>query len=140
MAVGTIFTVLANVPWGQVIDAAPKVADGATRLWNSVTRRKAENAVEDRIVATEKVESAQVKNPIYALQSQVTSLQTTVAQLKDEMEIASELIKALADQNAALITKIELNRKRVYRHTVALALVAALLLAAVVHLALRGGA
>lgn len=140
MAVGTIFTVLANVPWGQVIDAAPKVADGATRLWNSVTRRKADNSVEDRIVGTAVVVGAQAETATSVLLGQVTSLQTAVDQLKDEMESASELIKALADQNAALIMKIELNRKRVYRHSIALALLAALLLAAAVYLALRGGA
>ena len=140
MAVGTIFTVLANVPWGQVIDAAPKVADGATRLWNSVTRRKADDSAEDRIVGAAVAVGAQAETATSVLQGQVTSLQTAVDQLKDEMESASELIKALADQNAALIMKIELNRKRVYRHSVALALLAALLFAAVVYVALRGGA
>jgi chromosome segregation ATPase len=137
VAVGTIFTVLANVPWGQVIDAAPKVADGATRLWNSVTRRKADDSPGIRIVSTEEAESARGENPISALQGQVASLQSDVAQLKNEMETASELIKALADQNAALVTRIELNRKRVYRQTLAGVLVAALLLAAVVYFALR---
>jgi len=140
VAVGTIFTVLANVPWGQVIDAAPKVADGATRLWNSVTRRKADDSVEDRIVGAAVAVGAQAEDATSVLLGQVTSLQTAVDQLKDEMESASELIKALADQNAALIMKIELNRKRVYRHSVALALLAALLFAAVVYVALRGGA
>ena len=37
MSTGAIITVLANIPWGQVIDNAPKVADGAARLWGAVT-------------------------------------------------------------------------------------------------------
>ena len=39
MAVGTLITVLSNIPWGQVVENAPKVAEGAVKLWNSVTHR-----------------------------------------------------------------------------------------------------
>ena len=137
MALGTIFTVLANVPWGQVIDAAPKVAEGATRLWSSVTRRKADTSAQDRIDATKEAEGTPTGSPIDDLQRQVIELQTDVAELKAEMESASELIKALADQNSALVNRIEINRKRVYRLTIVLAAVAPILLATVIYLTLR---
>ena len=137
MALGTIFTVLANVPWKQVIDAAPKVADGATRLWSSVTRRKADALPQEIIDSAKEAESRPAESPIHELQRQVIDVQTDVAQLKAEMESASELIKALADQNSALVNRIELNRKRVYRHTILLGAVAAVLLATVISLTLR---
>ena len=37
MAAGWV-TVLQMVPWGEVIKNAPKVADGAVKLWNSVSK------------------------------------------------------------------------------------------------------
>ncbi len=37
MSTGAILTVLSNIPWGQVVENAPKVAEGAAKLWNSVT-------------------------------------------------------------------------------------------------------
>ena len=137
MALGTIFTVLANVPWGQVIDAAPKVADGATRLWSSVTRRKADTSAQDRSDASKEAEGTPTGSPIDELQRQFNELQTDVDELKAEMESASELIKALADQNSALVKKIEINRKRLYRHTIVLAAVASFLFATVIYLTLR---
>ena len=137
MALGTIFTVLANVPWGQVIDAAPKVADGATRLWSSVTRRKADTSAQDRIDASKEAEGTPTGSPIDELQRKFNELQTDVDELKAEMESASELIKALADQNSALVKNIEINRKRLYRHTIVLAAVASILFATVIYLTLR---
>jgi hypothetical protein len=40
MAIGWL-AVLQNVPWSEVINNAPKVADGAKKLWNAVTRKPA---------------------------------------------------------------------------------------------------
>jgi len=137
VALGTIFAVLANVPWKQVIDAAPKVADGATRLWSSVTRRKADALPQEIINLAKEAESKPAESPIDELQRQVIHIQADVAQLKAEMESASELIKALADQNSALVNRIELNRKRMYRHTILLGAVVAVLLATVVSITLR---
>ncbi len=37
VAAGSIFTVLANIPWKTVIENAPKVAEGTVKLWNTVS-------------------------------------------------------------------------------------------------------
>ena len=111
MPPGVLFTVLSNIPWGQVIDNAPKVADGATRLWNSVgaLRRKSPPAsAADAPV----VQAAVPQTPAEVLQAKVTALEGDVRQLSEQMQASTELIKALADQNALLVQRIELNRVR----------------------------
>jgi hypothetical protein len=47
-----------------------------------------------------------------ALQAQVTELQVTVAELHQQMCESSALIQSLAEQNAQLVQRVELNRKR----------------------------
>jgi predicted nucleic acid-binding Zn-ribbon protein len=59
---------------------------------------------------------------LHALTAQVLQLQKDLADLREEMQVASGLIKDLADQNSALVQRIELNRRRLRRLTVAGAL------------------
>jgi outer membrane murein-binding lipoprotein Lpp len=131
MAAGTIISVLTRLPWGQVIDAAPKLAEGATKLWNSVARRK---KTEDEGAAAPFQPDQASATPVEAIRAQVDSLQDSVDALKDEMQAATELIKALAEQNAALIQRVELNRVRLVRQTAALAVVSVGLVASVIYL------
>ncbi len=98
-------TVLQNVPWTEVIRNAPKVADGARKLWQAVGKK---TPVEDEaaIVPDAAADAAA------ALQARVGALEAAVADLHGQMIASSELIKALADQNAQLIARIESNRQR----------------------------
>lgn len=118
MATSAILTVLSNIPWGQVLDAAPKVVDGATKLWSSVSRRKGDKA--GKTASAPPMPQDPSLSPVEALQAQVTTLQESVAGLRDEMEAASALIKDLAEQNAVLVQRVELNRVRMGRQTWAL--------------------
>jgi hypothetical protein len=110
MAIGWL-TVLKMVPWGDVIDNAPKVAVGAKKLWDKVGKRPA-------VVATPAPASAPVAGPTDAgatlaqLQAQVEALQLATAELHQQMLDSTELIKVLAEQNTRLIERVELNRKR----------------------------
>jgi hypothetical protein len=96
MAIGWL-TVLKSVPWGDVISSAPKVAEGAKKLWNAVAKKPPSPAMPSS--------GAQDPQAIARLQSQLNELHS-------QMLASSELIKALADQNAQLIKRIELNRVR----------------------------
>lgn len=130
MAAGSILSVLAQVPWGQVIDAAPKVAEGASKLWKSVKRRGQEDeaTVEDileRSAAAEDAAGPAGPDALQALQiltPQVQRLQKDLSDLREEMQAATGLIKDLAEQNTALVQRIELNRRKLQRLTVACAL------------------
>ena len=102
--------VLQNVPWTDVIRNAPKVADGAKKLWNAIGRKavdpentgQMEDAVpspEDQVIAT--------------LQLRISRLETATTELHEQMLASSELIKALAEQNDQLVKRIEKNRIQV---------------------------
>ena len=133
MSTGAILTVLSNIPWGQVVENAPKVADGAAKLWSSVSgfRKKGPPAAFTDAAGTSAPADAEL------LRSRVQSLEEAVKDLSDQMQASSELIKALADQNTQLIQRIELNRVRLVRLGTAAATVAIVLVAAVTYLALR---
>lgn len=109
MAIGWL-TILQNVPWSDVISNAPKVADGAKKLWNATTKRTAGQ----KAPATE-ASSISPAEPqtIAALQTRLATLEATTAELHEQMHASSELITALAEQNAQLIKRLEVNRRRV---------------------------
>ena len=132
MAAGSIISILSNLPWGQVIEAAPKVAEGATKLWNAVARQKKEEEPNP----AENFESPPADD-LQQLHAQVSAMHGAVESLKEEMQAASALIKALAEQNTALVQRVELNRLSLIRRSAALAIVSTGLLASVIYLFVR---
>jgi len=99
-------TVLQAVPWSEVIRNAPKVAEGAKKLWKSVGKKPSEPEVAEpstRIAVSPEQTMAD-------LEVRTEALEMTVADLHEQMFAASELIKELADQNTQLIRRIETNR------------------------------
>ncbi len=109
MALGWL-AVLQSVPWSEVISNAPKVADGARKLWNAVARKSSLPEVSD---SSTQPAVALESQPMAALDARVITLEAAVSDLHGQMLASSELIKALADQNAQLIQRIETNRVRV---------------------------
>jgi len=108
MAIGWL-TVLQSVPWAEVVRNAPKVAVGAKKLWNTVGKKPppGANPSADAPAAFEsEVQSVSV------LALRVLDLETDTADLQAQMVASSELIKALAEQNAQLILRIETLRVR----------------------------
>lgn len=108
MALGWL-TVLKMVPWDDVIKNAPKVADGAKRLWNAVAKKPPiPESLHDKASsgAPEALSLAQ-------LQQQLDSAVTEIAHLHQQMLESSALIQTLAEQNAQLIKRVETNRLRV---------------------------
>lgn len=103
-------TVLKNVPWSDVISNAPKVADGAKKLWNNVGAKREHSVVrEEGLGEPRPGDSAMVS----ALRSEVGALEEEIDELRGQMVASSGLIKDLADQNAQLIARVELMRRRV---------------------------
>ena len=108
MSTGAILTVLSNIPWGQVVENAPKVADGAAKLWASVTSFRKSSSTSQINDST----SGKPLSETEALRLQLKRMEETVHGLEEQMQASSELIKALADQNTQLVARIELNRVR----------------------------
>jgi hypothetical protein len=109
MTIGWL-TVLKMVPWGDVIAHAPKIADGAVKLWSTVAKKTASTV--SPITDTQTAPSSEAQS-IVILQAKLTTAEAQIAELHNQMLASSELIKALAEQNTQLINRVELNRVRV---------------------------
>jgi predicted nucleic acid-binding Zn-ribbon protein len=96
-------TVLKSVPWTEVISTAPKVADGAKKLWKTVARKRA--ADEAPPIAPPDTEA------FSALNARVSALEAAADDLHNQMLASSELIKSLAEQNEQLIARLESQRR-----------------------------
>lgn len=134
MAAGTIISVASNIPWGQVLDAAPKVADAAVKLWGSIKNRNKQDTVEDRI---EHAANDAGLSEVEQLTERVEALEDRVAYLQDQLRSSTEVLKNLAEQNTLLVHRVELNRKRLNRQLVAAGAVALGMMSALVYLLLR---
>lgn len=102
MAIGWM-TILQSVPWSDVIRNAPKVADGAKKLWRKVGGKGGES---------EAAEMATSANADQTPAAQLAALRAQVEALQGQMLASSEVIQALAEQNAQLILRIETHRRR----------------------------
>ena len=97
MAVGWI-SVLKLVPWDDVISNAPKIAMKAKELWDKTSKKTPTDHDQLRTAA---------KTPSPAeLQARLDAAETQLAELRQQMSDSSELIKALANQNAQLVQRI----------------------------------
>ena len=127
MAAGALIAALANIPWGQVVDNAPKLAEGAARLMRAVAGfRKPTETVADSTPSSPPEPSSEIES----LQSDIEVLRDAVAGLQEQMQVSSQLLKELTEQNIQLIQRVELNRMRL--RSVSMVLVGVLLASIVV--------
>ncbi len=134
MAAGTIIAVLSNIPWGQVVENAPKVADGAAKLWNAVTNRKSTNQAPN---AKPKSAASPTLSETEMLKNRLVVMEESVLNLQDQMRVSTELIKALAEQNAQLVQKVQLGSVRLRRLAAITVIGTAMLAATIVYLLLK---
>lgn len=102
--------VLQMVPWGEVIKNAPKVADGAVKLWNSVSKKNTGDSVDSE--STDVILANDV-SALEKLDHRLQEAQASIADLQAQVVQSAEVIKELASQNAQLVAQIEANRKAV---------------------------
>ena len=103
MAIG-LLTLLKTVPWTVVIASAPDVVDGAKKLWKTVGKKKQQVAAP--------VETAPLATTPSEMGVRLQTLEARIGELEGEMVASSELITALANQNAELVKRVEANRIR----------------------------
>ena len=118
--------VLQLVPWSDVIKNAPKAADGAKKLWQSV-RKKPPSSTPD---PTLRHLPGDIQTP---LQTRMAALEQDLADLHTQMLESAALIQTLAEQNTQLVQRAESMRVRLK----ILSVVALLLTVAVVWLAVQ---
>ncbi len=102
-------TVLKSVPWIEVIRNAPQVAEAARRLWLTIRS-------EPRADASALTPAMRPPSPTASehavLRARVDALTGEVKALHEQVVASSELIKQLAEQQAGLVARVELNRRR----------------------------
>lgn len=112
-------TVLKSIPWVEVIRNAPKVVDAARRLWTSVRSGRGASEVATVSPPTPSAGDGTV------LRARLDAIEAELRELNEQGRATADLIKQLAEQNAGLVSRVELNRRR----TVWLALTSGLSLA-----------
>lgn len=108
MALGWL-TVLKSVPWADVIANAPRIAEGARKLWGAVSRTPSTRGLDAENAGPSGSPDAQTGA---ILQARLAAMEMATAELHSQMLASSELIKTLADQNTELVKRIEANRIR----------------------------
>jgi len=134
MSASTILKVLSYIPWGQVVQNAPQIAEGAAKLWSTVTRSR-EKTLQPSPTAGSVANKPRLEPG--SLDVHVQELEVTVKTLQDQMRDSSELIKALADQNTQLVNRVELHRVRLNRIRIAAGVAGLVLFAAVGYLLMQ---
>lgn len=128
------WTVLKTVPWSEVISAAPQVATGARRLWDTVNRKSGGPDVATGLAP----EAYGQEEDIFGLLiNRVEQQDAELTDLRNQMRSASELIANLADQNAQLIAKVDVQRQKMGWLTVTAGLSALLSVVALILVAVR---
>lgn len=103
------WNVLKTVPWSEVINAAPQVASGARRLWDTVARKSGAAAE----MAPDPMMQAESQEDVFGtLVMRVEKNEMSLLDLRAQMLQASEIIANLAEQNAQLIVKMDAARGR----------------------------
>ncbi|HAK93008.1 hypothetical protein ABIB42_001193 [Massilia sp. UYP32] len=128
------WTVLKTVPWSEVISAAPQVATGARRLWDTVNRKP--GAVDPATGLSPEM-AAQEDDIIGLLIARSEQNDAELNDLRNQMRSASELIANLADQNAQLIAKMDVQRQKLTWLGVTAGLSALLAVVALILVAVR---
>ena len=108
MAIGWL-SVLKGVPWGDVISNAPKVADGAKKLWGTVSKKA---AVPEPAAPHAPPDNGLDAESIGELRARIETLESAAAGLHAQMLASSEVIRSLAEQNALLIKAVDASRVR----------------------------
>lgn len=101
--------VLKTVPWSEVISAAPQVATGARRLWDTVARKSGPMPGPGPVMADIEPED----DGFGIVMGRLDKNEATLGELRGQMLSASEIIANLADQNAQLIAKLDVVRTRI---------------------------
>ncbi|MEY2840391.1 MAG: hypothetical protein RJB60_2690 [Pseudomonadota bacterium] len=108
MAIGWL-TVLKAVPWTEVISNAPKITEGAKKLWKSAAGKQPGAATGTAATVTE---AAPGVAPFAEWDQRLAGTEAKLAELHAQMRASAEIIQALSEQNAQLIQRIEQNAKR----------------------------
>jgi len=103
MAIGWM-TALKIIPWGDVLESAPRIVKAAKHLFSSA------NADSGNFAGAS---NSPAGDGFANLDKRTRLIEARIIELSNEQESSTELIKSLAEQNALIVEAIEVFRVRV---------------------------
>ena len=103
-------TVLQAIPWGQVIENAPKLVDGAQKLFFRLKKGEAPGSV---VLNPSQDEDETAR--LQALEKYVQENRLELQQLHQNLSDTADLLNNLTGQNAKMVGEIDLLRKQTRR-------------------------
>ena len=125
-----LMAVLKAIPWGQVIENAPQLVDGAQKLFSRLKKDK-ENPP-DVIVPDPSPDEGE-GDRLRTLERYVQENRLELQQLHQNLSDTADLLNHLTGQNAKMIDEIDLLRKQTRRLQRMLVVVSIILAIIVLH-------
>jgi TolA-binding protein len=105
-------TALKVIPWGDVIEHAPKVLNAARQLLDRQRQRgRGAEPVAPATVPVEPVGSVDLQ-ALQSLQHQLAAARDDLERLRQTQEALTQTVADLAEQNSRLVAAVELLRRR----------------------------
>lgn len=106
-------TALKVIPWGDVIEHAPKVLKGARDLLNQQRQRRRETAEPAPDPNASAIEAPSPTPPeLRELQQQLATAREDLTRLQQTQDQITQTLAELAEQNTRLVAAVELLRTR----------------------------
>ena len=106
-------TALKVIPWGDVIEHAPKVLKGARDLLNQQRQRRRETAEPAPDPNASAIERPDPTPPeLRELQQQLATAREDLTRLQQTQDQITQTVAELAEQNTRLVAAVELLRTR----------------------------
>jgi chromosome segregation ATPase len=106
-------TALKVIPWGDVIEHAPKVLKGARDLLNQQRQRRREAAEPAPAPDAAAIEAPGPTPPeLRELQQQLATAREDLTRLQQTQDQITQTVAELAEQNTRLVAAVELLRTR----------------------------
>ncbi len=106
-------TALKVIPWGDVIEHAPKVLKGARDLLDRQRQRRRETAEPAPDLRAHVIEMPGPTPPeLRELQQRLTAAREDITRLQQTQDQITQTVAELAEQNTRLVAAVELLRKR----------------------------
>jgi hypothetical protein len=103
MAIGWM-TALKIIPWGDVLESAPRIVKAAKHLFSAAKADSGNFAG---------ASSSPIGDGLANLDKRTRLIEARIIELSNEQQSSTELIKSLAEQNALIVEAIEVFRVRV---------------------------
>ena len=106
MAIGTVITVISSIPWGEVVEAAPKLAVTAGHLWDAANRLRKRRLPPPAGPVPDSPTAAQ-PSAAERLDARVSEVEEGVGQMAEQLEAQARAIGEVIEQQGRLVEELK---------------------------------